>query len=521
MDDWTAGYLTDVNYTYGVTRELTPSLLAFASLAAGIVAPDVNGPLTYCELGCGQGYATNLLAAANPHIEFYATDFNPAHIAGARSFAAAAGIGNIQFRDNSFDELAAAQDLPDFDIIALQGIYSWVSAENRRHIVEILRKRLKPGGLVYVSYNTLPGWASLMPLRRLMADSIAATTGAPLVRLDQAMAQTQQLMDVGAAYFHVTLVEQTFRGMNGLNRSYLAHEYFNPNAAPSYFADMAAEMRTAKLTYAGSAHMLDKIDGIHFTAEQSAFLESVTDPVQREAMRDYILNQVFRRDIFVKGAVPLAPEEVREQWLKSRFVMTSDRKDISFTVRGGLGDAALQPEVYTPLLDALAGGPTTTLQLLDDPQIAALGWARITQALMVLVGMGHVQPALDQAGDAARAASVKDFNLAVIEKAKWSKDFEFLASPITGGPIGLDRLSQLFLLAQHEGHRDAADFVWDVLSGTGTHISKGDKPLETAEESLAELRPMFDDFTRRRHPILASTGIRPPPVTQVSWSAAE
>lgn len=521
MEDWTAGYLTDVNYTYGVTRELTPSILSFAALAAGIAAPDVNGPLTYCELGCGQGYTSNLLAAANPHIEFYATDFNPAHIAGARSFAAAAGIGNVQFRDNSFAEFAAAEDLPDFDIVALHGIYSWVSTENRQHIVEILRKRLKPGGLVYISYNTLPGWASLMPLRRLMADSIAATTGAPLVRLDQAMAQTQQLMDIGAAYFHATPAEQTFRAMASQNRHYLAHEYFNPNAAPSYFADMATEMRTAKLTYLGSAHMLDKIDEIHFTPEQLAFLGSITDPVQREAMRDYILNQVFRRDIFVKGAVPLVPEDIRDGWLKTRFVMTSDRKDVPFTVRGALGDATLQADVYEPLLEALAAGPATLFQLFGDPRILALGWARVTQALMVLVGMGHVQPALDAAGDAARAANVERFNLAVIEKAKWSKDFEFLASPITGGPIGLDRLSQLFLLAQHEGRRDAADFVWDVLSRTDTHISKDGKQLETAEESLAELRPMFDDFSRKRFPILASTGIKPGPVSAISLSAAE
>lgn len=521
MEDWTAGYLTDVNYTYGVTRELTPSILSFASLVAGVAAPDVNGPLNYCELGCGQGYASNLLAAANPHIEFHATDFNPAHIAGARGLAAAAGIGNIQFRDSSFAEFAAAEDLPDFDIIALQGIYSWVSAENRGHIAEIIRKRLKPGGLVYISYNTLPGWASLMPLRRLMADSIAATTGAPLIRLDQAMAQTQQLLDIGAAYFRATLVEQTFRGMASQNRSYLAHEYFNPNAAPSYFADMAAEMRTAKLTYVGSAHMLDKIDEIHFTAEQLAFLGSVSDPIQREAMRDYILNQVFRRDIFVKGAVPLVPEEVQKRWLDMRFVMTSDRRDIPPTVYGTLGDATLQAEVYEPLLEALAGGPVTMAQLLGHAQIAALGWPRITQALTVLVGMGHLQPALDEAGDATRSVNVEKFNLAVIEKAKWSRDFEFLASPITGGPIGLDRLSQLFLLAQHEGHRDAADFVWGVLSGTDTHISKDGKRLETAEENLAELRPMFDDFSRKRFPILASTGIKPLPVNAISLSAAE
>ena len=43
------------------------------------------------ELGCGQGFSTNLLAAANPHIRFHATDFNPGHIVGAQSLAQAGG----------------------------------------------------------------------------------------------------------------------------------------------------------------------------------------------------------------------------------------------------------------------------------------------------------------------------------------------------------------------------------------------------------------------------------------------
>ena len=62
----------------------------------------------------------------------------------------------------------ARDDLPAFDIIALHGLWSWVSAENRRAIVEIMRRRLKVGGACYISYNTLPGWAMGMPLRHMM-----------------------------------------------------------------------------------------------------------------------------------------------------------------------------------------------------------------------------------------------------------------------------------------------------------------------------------------------------------------
>ena len=180
MTDWSAGYVTDIPYTYGVYRELAPAVLNFAALVAGFAAPDPGGALTYCELGCGQGYSSNIVAASNPNVEVYANDFNPAHILGARALAAAAGTRNVHFHDSSFAEFAADETLPEFDIIALHGIYSWINADNRRHIVDFIRKRLKVGGLAYISYNALPGYAGALPLRRLLVDRAEAAHGSTL-----------------------------------------------------------------------------------------------------------------------------------------------------------------------------------------------------------------------------------------------------------------------------------------------------------------------------------------------------
>jgi len=44
--------------------------------------------------------------------------------------------------------------LPDFDYIGLHGIWSWISDENRQVIVDFIRKKLKVGGVLYISYNT-------------------------------------------------------------------------------------------------------------------------------------------------------------------------------------------------------------------------------------------------------------------------------------------------------------------------------------------------------------------------------
>lgn len=160
MTDWSAGYVTEVAYAYGPYINLAPQNLALAALAKGVAAPGLDAsPLRVLELGCGQGYSANLIAAANPHVDYTAIDFNPGHVAGARALAAAADTPNVHFSEASFEEFVEDRSQGDFHVITLHGIYSWVSAENRAHIIRIAREKLRPGGLLYISYNCHPGWA--------------------------------------------------------------------------------------------------------------------------------------------------------------------------------------------------------------------------------------------------------------------------------------------------------------------------------------------------------------------------
>ena len=162
MADWGSGYVTDTAYVHDYCRAQTPPLLSFAALCKGVAAPGSLGEaLRYCDLGCGQGFTANIIAAANPRTEVFAADFNPTHIANARGLAEAAGLKNIAFREADFAELSNDAALPEFDIIALHGVYSWVSAEYRAAIVALIRRRLKSGGLVYISYDAMPGWAGI------------------------------------------------------------------------------------------------------------------------------------------------------------------------------------------------------------------------------------------------------------------------------------------------------------------------------------------------------------------------
>jgi SAM-dependent methyltransferase len=164
MAQWDAGYVTDTAYVHDFCQFQTPAILSVAALAKGVAAPGSHGEsITYCDLGCGQGFTANLIAAANPQAEILAADFNPSHIAVARNLARADATKNIVFREADFAELVDDASLPDFDIVALHGVYSWISPENRQLIVAFLLQRLKPGGLAYISYDAMPGWAAMAP----------------------------------------------------------------------------------------------------------------------------------------------------------------------------------------------------------------------------------------------------------------------------------------------------------------------------------------------------------------------
>jgi SAM-dependent methyltransferase len=513
MANWSAGYVVDIEYTHGFYQELTPSLLGFLSLLQGVQSPDLNAPsLTYCELGCGQGFSTNLLAAANPHIQFHATDFNPAHIVGAQNLARAAALKNVHFYDDSFAELLIRNDLPDFDFIALHGIYSWVSPENRRTIVEFIRRKLKPGGLVYISYNTMPGWASMMPIRRLLLEHTAAQ-GARLSgpsRVTDFLDLADKLGTLDTRYFanHPKLGKRLEK-LRSHNPSYIAHEYFNQDLEPFYFMDLAQELAEAKLTWIGSASTLENLDEINLTKEQREFLAGIDNVALRQTTRDHIVDQQFRRDIFVKGAVRLSSRQIHEKWLETRFALSAQGSKVPREVRGSHHIVKLHSGIYDPLIAALEKGPCTLREIMAEPVLAQAGFKRLTQALTILVALGVCHPSLPEHGFAERKLQTDQFNRAVADEARSERKFSHFASPVTGGGIAADRISQLMWLSLHEKEPDMARFVGTVLSAAGQRLLKDGNPLNDAEHET-ELRQRVAEFEQNTLGVWTSLGLGGP-----------
>ena len=504
-DDWTSGYISELPYTMGFFRELTPGIQNFALGVKGVAfGGTACESFTYCELACGQGVSMVLLAAAHPGAQFYATDINPTHIAHARRLAAQTGVSNVTFFDDSFEELAA-RDLPETDCIAVHGIYGWVSPETRLGIVAFIRKRLKVGGVLYVSYNALPGWAMATPLRDLLKTHASGSSAPITQRIEAAIDFATRMEAVGAKCFQANpTLKPRLDLFAGMSRTYIAHEYLAHHSYPMYFRDVAQQLSAAKLEFVGSAHLTDHIDALNLTAEQSQLLAETPDPMVQETLRDFMTNQQFRRDLYVRGPFRLGLMDQLEQLRGMRFTLSQKAADTPRTIVGHNGEVWLQPEIYDPIINGLSDGPTTLRQLGDMPDLSAMDASSVLQALAILVGANAAQPshAHGPAAEAARKQSTEQFNRAIMELSRRSEDYTHLASPVTCGGVEVDRIDQLFLLAKRNNQTDAPAFVWNVLLAESQRVTRDGELLHTAEENIAELQARFTSFTNERLPIL-------------------
>lgn len=510
MSDWTSGYVADIGYTYGYYAMLNPLRLRMAFLNTGLAFPEIA---TACELGFGQGMSVNIHAAASS-TQWYATDFNPSQAVFARQLAQEAGAG-AKLYDQSFEEFCRREDLPDFDYIALHGIWSWISERNRQVIVDFIRRKLRVGGVLYISYNTLPGWSSVAPLRHLLSEyteHMAARGQGILSRINASMGFAEKLFATDPMYIraHPSAVRH-FDGMKKHDQQYLAHEYFNRDWHPMYFAEMAAHLQTAKLSYACSTHLPDHVDALNVSSEQLALLAEIPDPLLQQTLRDYMTNQPFRREYWVKGPCKLSVLDQVEGVRNQRVMLLKPRQDVQLKIKGVLGEADLAESIYSPVLDELADlKPRTLGQLETQLSVRNIGLAQITQAVLILLGKGDLDVVQeDRHIDKAKTTADK-INMALMQKSRSREDIAVLASPMTGGGVSVDRLEQLFLLAMVQGRKQPQEWVsmvWELFAVQGQRVLKDGLLLETAAENLAELHALAGSFASKRLPILKALRI--------------
>lgn len=515
MAVWNEGYVSEVTYTTGFHREISPGWIALAAMLLGQRPPPSSGALRWAELGCGQGLAPNAFAAAHPQAEFWGFDFNPSHIENARRLAAAAGLGNAHFVEASFAELAAGEvpDLPSFDYIVLHGIWSWVSAENRAHMVRFIRRHLAPGGIVYVGYNALAGWASMVPVQRMMRLLAQSQPGPSNEAMGRAMARTLEVAKSDAGFFGVNpAVLPRLEQAAGMDARYLAHEYLNAHWEPVTFDEVATAMADAKCGFIGSATLTDNIDGVSVPAGVAKLLAGVTDPRLREAIRDLGAARPFRRDLFRRGTE--APPQGEHLALLQSLVLTGlgREHEHDLKIATGIGHVTPRPEIYDPVLRRMARGPLPFTELRATGLLAGQPLSEVLQVLAFLLTGGLALPSQPEPAAIAATPGAAALNRQIGLANAGGTNIAALVSPKLGTAIAADVVETLFLVPLAQGETDPAALTAHVLASlaqAGRSVMKNGAVAADPDQAQAVMGATVARILAERVGLFRSLGILP------------
>ena len=500
---WSSGYTVNQDYDYVFVPQMTPANLGFVALNQGLHAPD-TGRFRYFELGAGLGLVSLLMAATNPHAEVWANDFNPNHALEARALAEEAGVGNFRMLEDSFEELRD-RDLPEFDFIGLHGVYTWVSVENRRRIVEFIRRRLKIGGLVYVSYNCPAGFGPLEPLRRLMNSVAAAMGGPPERQLQQGFELLNRLGNVNARYLGLKQILPRLDQVQKKNVAFLVNDYLTRDWQLFLHTDVAKEFAEAKLCFVASARLMDDLLPITFSNEQIELVRQIPDRGVQENVKDFIAARTLRTDVYAKGARRFnSPRDRLDAFLGTRFALTQARASCGYTAKVQEREVTLLEHVHGPLLDELAKRPSALAELIEVPLLAQLGREAVVNALLTLLAVNYAAPYVLPEPESKRGAM--RLNHAIARRALSHRPLPCLAAPALGSGVLVTDTSQLFVRAAYE-RASLEQFALEQMRRAGQKLLRNGKPIDSAEETSVRLQELAAEFTEVEAPLLRQLGV--------------
>lgn len=476
------GYTITEPYTMRYFHRQSPTIMRLAAHLNGASGPEGLDTFRYCELGCGNGLTTNILAAAFPNAEFVATDFNPEHIRVALHYAERSALSNVQFLTQDF-RVTRANAIGQFDFISVHGVLSWINEVTQVELIDCIANLLKPDGLVFISYNCFPGWGALLPLRQMLQTSVATIEGSARQRADIGLQRLQQLADLGAGYFRANpSAAPMLDYLNSEDLSYVAHEYLSEAFTPQYVGDLLERLSQQGLVYTGTTDYSQNYDRYALPPNMRAQIARCTTRHEMEHLRAFARNERFRNDVFVKlDAHSYSPAPTLDS-LKIACVIPEHRRASPPDIDG-------RP-LHSPqdLIDSLfplaAKGEYTLGELKAHPTLKAFEPDSILAAAVELILSKWFLPLTGEIQSSHSAMSdlgeLPQLSAILLEEAVHTGQTSTLVSSQLGGGLKIDPIDSLG--------------IWAVLkSGSDKAASILTQHLD-AHPHLFDLNEMPDDW---------------------------
>ena len=498
---WSHGYLTEHEYTFGYYKELSPSFQRFVALMGGYDVPESSDDDVHMELGIGNGISVNIHAASNRG-HFIGNDFNPSHALYAQKVGNASGA-SISLTDESFEQLAKRTDLPMCSSISLHGIWSWISDENRAYIVDIINRCLKPGGLVYNSYNVNCGNAHFKPWRDMMYNFYQTQTGTPMERLEATLAHFSQIFEQQPHFFEDDkALKSTWDRIQIANRAYLLHEYFNNSWDCFYITDVAKQFEDAKLKFIGSTTNNHHLNHINLSPVVLQQVHAQPNIVMSEAWRDALIKNTFRRDLYIKGGAILNQRQILNRLRKRKFMLATPSDNFGNYLTNLKDSRSFNVDLFEGVKNVFVANdfaPVTFAQLADAVQ-EKYNWVSVLQLLLFKIEHNEIAVCLDEVSEQSlqQSQNLNQYFLSLLDESTTNL---YLANPITGCGIAFDFVSAGILRAWSEqpdaSDEELAEAVWQYLlrnervlvDAEGNSMASKDDNIASLLKSVENLRP--------------------------------
>ena len=356
-----------------------------------------------------------------------------------------------------------------------------------------------------MSYNAMPGWAQLQPLRQIMRDyAVTLTNGNSLEKTQAAYRFVDFLSKNGAAYFSSSpTVTAHMKEMSAQDIRNVAHEYFTPCSDPFYFSEIEPVMRSLGLAYAGNMFPADNYVDTMAPAQFHKLLKGTSSRSARETWRDYIVNTRFRMDLYAAQ-----PEHARAgnvsldrfdgmaftlTALPERLPIKSTNEALSFNLEN---QATAVRKVHECLVKTPASAEAIRVALGCSAQEASM----LIQHLIVARHIAPCPPLPARSG-------WMDLNSAMVEAGIGEQALQVkLACPVTGSVIYNDvvQAASIEAAARFPDADAAARNVLGRFRSSGHSLNRqtasGANRPATDDEVSAYVRATWSELNDRNNP---------------------
>ena len=284
-----------------------PFLESYARLLGLSPAPAATARI----LEIGSSYGGNLMSQAlfYPQATFTGIEIAPTQVSVGKTYIDQLGITNLELLEGDVNE--SHHHLGTYDYIIAHGFYSWVDDETKDNFLRLCKEHLAENGILYMSYNTYPGWHKMDSVRALLKfanKDIDTLNHREKVRHGKTVASKlgSLMLEYDTVKNQQTSFLQSLRQTLQKQDCYVGHDHLEPVNTPVYFHQCMDHMAEHGFTYLCDCDLNLSFPTVYDeTLRTQLQVLAPHDPLAREQYIDFMLNTAFRKSLFThKGATP-------------------------------------------------------------------------------------------------------------------------------------------------------------------------------------------------------------------------